>query len=359
MKTSFKIAIAAVAGFVAGSAAGFFFQGAGVTDGSAKGDIAKVSKFSKNVVSPTMSAFQEKLASNPDELKKATASLTILTSRMAEFDELVSLATIVSEGNEALASSLQDIQNAKKLAANARENGARALEAINAIAEGRKCSIDYEQAAQNLSLAFLMVDRQMAVGKKYVADVDNFLCGKNVEEYKDLALVRDLWAGYCAGEAALNSDKEELAYWQKQSNLLPESIATISLTEAGLFKLKSYDFTALQQSITVDNIIGLHDSFLKISNRESLHTLAANGAQAFIMNNRESFHALENVGQKAFIIGNIDDFRSMLNLSSGPMLEMDPGQLMRNSTPAVVDEGVLVVPATDGPMPQTREHILL
>ena len=26
-----------------------------------------------------------------------------------------------------------------------------------------------------------------------------------------------------------------------------------------------------------------------------------------------------------------------------------------NSTPAVVDEGVLVVPATDGPMPQTRE----
>ena len=30
-----------------------------------------------------------------------------------------------------------------------------------------------------------------------------------------------------------------------------------------------------------------------------------------------------------------------------------------NSTPSVTDEGVLVIPATDGPMPQTREHTLL
>ena len=30
-----------------------------------------------------------------------------------------------------------------------------------------------------------------------------------------------------------------------------------------------------------------------------------------------------------------------------------------NSTPSVVDEGVLVVPAADGSMPQSREHTLL
>ena len=354
MKTNFKLALAAVAGLVVGGAAGFFFQGAATNSGSAKGDIAKVSKFSKSVVSPTMSAFQEKITSNPEELEKATASLTILTSRMTEFEELVKVAAAATEGNEELAASLEKLTRVKELAANAHTSGTQALEALNAIAEGKKSSVDYEQASQNLALAFMMVDRQVSVGKQYVCDVDAFLRGKNVEDYKNLALVRDLWAGYCAGEAVLNSDKEELEYWRNQQNLLSEGTATLSMTENGITLVDSYDFAPLQQCLTVDAMIGLHGSV--IDNRESLHILAANGAQAFIMNNQESFHALENVGQEAFLIGNVETFREMLNLSSGPMLEMDPGQLMRNSVPAM---DVSILRAVEGPMPGAREHILL
>lgn len=110
MKTNFKITLAAIIGFVAGDSAGFFFQTVDTTEDSAKGDIAKVSKFSKNVVSPAMSAFQEKITSNPEELEKATTSLTVLTSRMTEFDELVNIATTVSEGNEELATSVRNLR---------------------------------------------------------------------------------------------------------------------------------------------------------------------------------------------------------------------------------------------------------
>ena len=355
MKTNFKVTLAAIIGLVTGGAAGFFFQTADTTEDSAKGDIAKVSKFSKSVVSPIMSAFQEKITSNPDELKKATASLTILTSRMTEFDELVNIAVIASEGKEELESSVKNLQNLKQLASNARENGLQALESLNAITEGKKSSVNYEQASQNLALAYMMVDRQINVGKQYVCDVDTFLRGKEIEDYKDLALARDLWAGYCTGNAVLNSDKEELAYWQKQQNLLPEETAALSLQNAGITLVDSYDFTVLQQSVTVDNIIGLIDSSSAavIENSESAHIMEGNPAQAFILGNKE---VIESVAGEAILIKDVETFREMLNLSSGTMLEMDPAQLMRNSVPAME---VWTLNATDGPMAQTREHILL
>ena len=74
MKTNFKITLAAIIGLVTGGSAGFFFQTVDTTEDSTKGDIVKVSKFSRNVVSPAMSAFQEKVMNDPEELQKTTAS---------------------------------------------------------------------------------------------------------------------------------------------------------------------------------------------------------------------------------------------------------------------------------------------
>ena len=306
MKTNFKITLAAIIGFVAGCSAGFFFQTADTTEDSAKGDIAKVSKFSRNVVSPAMSAFQEKITSNPEELEKATFSLTVLTSRMTEFDELVKIASAVSEGNEELSASVKYLQRVSQLAANARTNGTQALGALNAIAEGKQSSVDYEQASQNLALAFMMVDRQINVGKQYVCDVDAFLRGKDVEDYKELALARDLWAGYCAGEARLTNDDEELAYWSKQQNLLSSGTEVL----AGYIQLKDPNNIVLQQCQTIDSSIGIdflsdHDQFDRfnnpalnndvLSNNEQFNTVVGHGMEMINMN--EGFNPTINVDQ--------------------------------------------------------------
>ena len=287
MKTNFKITLAAIIGLVTGGSAGFFFQTVDTTEDSTKGDIAKVSKFSKNVVSPAMSAFQEKITSNPEELEKATFSLTVLTSRMTEFDELVNIATTVSEGNEELATSLRNLQSVRQLAANARTSGNQALEALNAIAEGKKSSVDYEQASQNLAIAYMMVDRQINVGKQYVCDVDAFLRGKDVEDYKELALARDLWAGYCAGEARLTNNDEELAYWSKQQNLLSSGTDVLASHPT----LIHFTPELLKQCIELDSSIGLVNNSM-LSNKEQFEHMDSPIMKSDMISNNEQFNTV-------------------------------------------------------------------
>ena len=212
--------LAAVVGF--GSC--FLVRGLVAEDGFLSGDISKADKSRMESLSPAMSAFQDKVVNDTTEFNKALESLTVLTSLMEEFDELVSITAAASEGKDELSSSVGQLLKIKQIACNARDNGAMALESLRAIAVGKKSSINYELASQNLSLAFLMVDRQVSVGKQYVDDVDLFLRGKNVEEYHDLAYARDLWAGYCARKAAMNNDGKEIDYWSGKGNILPASI---------------------------------------------------------------------------------------------------------------------------------------
>lgn len=202
----------------------FLQRGLVVEDGFLNGDVSKAGKSRMESLSPAMSVFHDKVVNDTTEFNKAVESLTMLTSLMGEFDELVSITAAASEGKDELASSVGQMLKIKQIACNAMDNGAMALESLNAIAEGKKSSINYELASQNLSLAFLMVDRQVGVGKQYVNDVDLFLRGKDVDEYHDLAYARDLWVGYCAREAAMNNDGKEIDYWSSKGNILPASI---------------------------------------------------------------------------------------------------------------------------------------
>ena len=319
MKTNFKLTLAAIIGFVAGGSAGFFFQTVDTTEDSAKGDIAKVSKFSRNVVSPAMSAFQEKITSNPEELEKATFSLTVLTSRMTEFDELVKIASAVSEGNEELSASVKYLQRVSQLAANARTNGTQALGALNAIAEGKQSSVDYEQASQNLALAFMMVDRQINVGKQYVCDVDAFLRGKDVEDYKELALARDLWAGYCAGEAVLTNDEEELAYWSKQQSLLASSTDVLASHPT----LIHFTPELLKQCIELDNAIGLDGNNFMLSNKEQFEHMDSPIMKSDMISNNEQFNTVVGHGME------------MINMNEGFNPTFNVDQMMQNVLPGV------------------------
>ena len=216
------LVLAAVAGF----GLSFLLRGLVAESGFSSGDISKASQSRDGALSPAMSAFREKVANDSTEFNKAVASLTMLTSLMEEFDELVGIASAASEGKDELAASVEQLLRIQQIACNARDNGAMALESLNAMAEGRKSSINYELASRTLSLAFLMVDRQVNVGKQYVCDVDAFLQGKDVAEYGDLASARDLWAGYCAREAALNRDGQEIDYWSRKGTILPSSGAS-------------------------------------------------------------------------------------------------------------------------------------
>jgi|GEM_PF-2241066 hypothetical protein len=220
MKASSKVIVSVIL-LLAGFGLGYLCANVSTTGSNGKGDITKVSKYSKNVVSPQASAFQEKIMNDPAELQRAKASLTLLGSRMTEFDNLVDMSVISCEGIAELAPSVSKLTSIRSLSDNAKKTALDAIDAFNSMVAGTKNSAsDYESASQKLSLAYMMVDRQITVGKEFVTDVDSYLKGKNVEDNMELALSRDLWAGYCAGEAVLNGDKDEFAYWTKKEALV-------------------------------------------------------------------------------------------------------------------------------------------
>lgn len=251
MKNS-KVLIAAIC-VVAGFGLGYLCAQCSFGEGNGTGDITKVSKYSKAVVSPQTSAFQEKIMNDPEAYKQAEASLVVLSTRMNDFDLLVDYAITSGEGIEELAPVIAKIESLSQLSDNAVAAAMTASDAFHDMAEGKKAgAASYETASQNLALAFLMIDRQIGVGKEYVSEVDAYLKGKKAGENLNLSLSRDLWAGYCAGQAIINCDEEELAYWNTKKAIVgPEALADMDV-----IGLKTEDVISLVGDI--DCVLGIY-----------------------------------------------------------------------------------------------------
>ena len=213
--TATKFIVVSVVCLLVGYVIGGFIGIPPTIVGNAGGDIAKVSKFRMAKVSSQKSAFEEKLLSDTLELRKTAFSLLFLTSRMDEFFDLVELSEKAAGGNETLHPSLTRLSNMKELSLNAYNAGVEAADVLGQLAGGAK--IDggvVDQATENLTLAYLMVDRQLSAAKYFIAEVDSYLKGKSVVANAELAEARDKWVVYCATDAALNADELEMAQWQ-------------------------------------------------------------------------------------------------------------------------------------------------
>ena len=213
--TATKLIVVSVVCLLVGYVIGGFIGIPPTISGNAGGDIAKVSKFRMAKVSSQKSAFEEKLLSDTLELRKTAFSLLFLTSRMDEFSDLVELSEKAAGGNETLHPSLTRLSNMKELSLNAYNAGVEAAEVLGQLAGGAKIGGGVvDQATENLTLAYLMVDRQLSAAKYFIAEVDSYLKGKSVAANAELAEARDKWVVYCATDAALNADELEMAQWQ-------------------------------------------------------------------------------------------------------------------------------------------------
>ena len=213
--TATKFIVVSVVCLLVGYVIGGFIGIPPTISGNAGGDIAKVSKFRMAKVSSQKSALEEKLLSDTLELRKTAFSLLFLTSRMDEFSDLVALSEKAAGGNETLHPSLKRLSNMKELSHNAYNAGIEAAEVLGQLAGGAKIGGGVvDRATENLTLAYLMVDRQLSAAKYFIAEVDSYLKGKSVAANAELAEARDKWVVYCATDAALNADELEMAQWQ-------------------------------------------------------------------------------------------------------------------------------------------------
>ena len=221
MKNQVKVIVGFAAGLAIGMCAGYILPENAVGE-NGSGDISKVSKFSKVTVSPQASAYQEKIMNDPEALEQAYASLTVMCARMDDFKTLVDFAISSSEGIGQLSCAVARLETARTLAQNASDAAHQAVSSFALMKDGasRTSASDYESASQNLSLAYMMVDRQVSIGKEYVAAVDSYMKDRKVEDNVALSYARDLWAGYCAGQAVLNNDSDALSYWVGRDALI-------------------------------------------------------------------------------------------------------------------------------------------
>jgi len=235
------VVICVLAGYVLGSVIGLPIS-SGVLGA---GDISKVSKYQKNLVSPQANAFQEKILSDSTARAKAAASLVFLTSRMQEFSDLVDYAARVSDGKSELSEVVAKLQTVKRISDNAAKAGAEAKEAFVDVVnkEAKNSAAVYETASKNLTLAYLMLDRQIEVGNEYVIAVDSYLAGKKVDDNKELAMARELWVNYLYGSAKLNNNSEKVAYYKEKGSLLSgnEFNAVFSGVDSSLRQAVKFD----------------------------------------------------------------------------------------------------------------------
>lgn len=224
MKKFAKVTVTTIIIFIIGFGLGYACANIPFGRDNSKGDITKVSRFSKNTVSPQASAYQEKIMNDPEAMEQAKASLSLLSTRMEDFDNLVGFAMKSCQGNEYLASSLEEMKSLSSLSANAKNAALAASESFDDMVNGKKgAANDFETASHNLILAYLMVDRQAETGKDFVQAVDEYMKGRKVLDNFDLATTRDLWASYLATQAYINDDNKEMKYWTDRKALLTES----------------------------------------------------------------------------------------------------------------------------------------
>jgi hypothetical protein len=240
MNSKVKIALGLIVALFAGYLLGSFFGVPPTSDRKAKGDVSQVGSSSKNL-SSAVKEYQEKIMSSEEEFNKASASLSLISSRINEFNELVNVAIEASQGKQELEEPVQELKTVQGLSENAKIAGQNAVKAFESLSKGSRSpeAGSYETAAQNITIAYLMIDRQVNVGKHYVTAVDEYLKDKDENDEMDLAIARDLWANYCASSALLNNDSDETAFWEKQGAILQDDVINKNLSSNDLGHLET------------------------------------------------------------------------------------------------------------------------
>jgi len=275
--------------FFGGYGAGAFLGFPPIDSEAGQGDVSKVSKFYKGNVQSKESAFQQKLKTDSTALNEAFFIAEVFSTKMFEFSDLVKLSVDVAGDIPELSNEIEALKEVTILSNNASKAGEVAMASYNKLKTGENSELatDVEQATQNLSLAYLLIDRQVALGKNFVTATDNYLA-KNAEN-ENLALVRDMWAEYCVENAILNGDKKEYAYWNGKSNLLDAQKAANSshilsdkLQEMASYAYQFYISDKFHNNLAsqnTENTVSKIEEHKKFANKKSQEFLASQNVQ--------------------------------------------------------------------------------
>lgn len=206
-----------VAAAIVGFGASFLFAAADFQNGLGSGDISKASRYNNVKEDPDVAVVVEKLQNDTAFFNQSKASIEFLRDRVS------SLATLSEEtaklcGNIPALNANVSAMNSLSVKAH---NTSIAFESVSdeleRIADGKE-SPAYEQTTNNAYIGFQKVENQLGAAKAFVESANDYLSDKDIEKNEELAGMVALWSVYCAQDAAMMEDKDNMKYWNGKLN---------------------------------------------------------------------------------------------------------------------------------------------
>lgn len=202
------LALAIVAGF---SFCALYMSGSDQTD-LLNGDISKASRYNNVKEDPEMAVIVEKLQNDTVFFNQTMQSVQFLKERVTSLASLSEETAKICGDIPELSSNVPAMNSISAKAYNTSAMFDVVGNELEGIASGKKSS-EYEQAANIAFVGFQKIENRLDAGKAFVESAGNYLSEKNVEENEDLAGLVALWSVFCAQNAALMENENDLKYW--------------------------------------------------------------------------------------------------------------------------------------------------
>lgn len=224
------LVLAIVAGF---SFCALYMSGSDQTD-LLNGDISKASRYNNVKEDPEMAVIVEKLQNDTVFFNQTMQSVQFLKERVTSLASLSEETAKICGDIPELSSNVPAMNSISAKAYNTSAMFDVVGNELDGIASGKKSS-EYEQAANTAFVGFQKIENRLDAGKAFVESAGNYLSEKNVEEDEDLAGLVALWSVYCAQNAALMENENDLKYWG-------DKLTTDDVTVQALKDFKIIDF---------------------------------------------------------------------------------------------------------------------
>ena len=245
-----------VAAAIVGFGASFLFAAADFQNGLGSGDISKASRYNNVKEDPDVAVIVEKLQNDTAFFNQSKASIEFLRDRVSSLAALSEETAKLCGDIPALNANVSAMNSLSVKAHNTSIAFESVSDELERIADGKE-SPAYEQTTNNAYIGFQKVENQLGAAKAFVESANDYLSDKDIEKNEELAGMVALWSVYCAQDAAIMEDKDNMKYWNGKLNF------DASTTQAFQSTVTGFDgkFKSLGPSQVVNGGVGGMQNF--------------------------------------------------------------------------------------------------
>lgn len=225
------LALAAVVGF---GAATLFFK-SDFQKSLLNGDISKANVYSNQKEDPALTVLEERLQHDEDLYNTTKTVYDIIGNRVSSLEDLTEKTIEICADMPEFKKAIKDIVSLNAKAFNTKQFVMHVNFGLNNMAEGKK-AVGFEQASNNVYVGFKKIENQLAIGKAFVNVANSYLENSDNKKCDEIANLVAEWSIFCAQDAYLNGNSEEVTYWNDKANTMAAAFSSVEQAYMNLQK---------------------------------------------------------------------------------------------------------------------------